>query len=627
MVVGLRASMRTTTGPCPTESPLCIPRVASILLLLLLAFTAAGQKLGPAKNFKLADTYSGAHEGQLKSLIEGGQGQQLPDGRFLLTGNVKLHTFLENGQPEFDVKTPQCFQDPKTQSANSSERLHVQTADGKFSIEGEGFLWQQTNSSLFISNHVHTVIEPELLQGSGARPSSSNADSSPVEIFSDRFAYDRDSGLGVYTGHVRVAGTNLFLSGGKLVVKMPMTGARTPTGLQVLTALENVSMDYLITNFFPIHATGQRVVYTPATGLARFTGSPVWRSEQREGRGDELVIDRTNKIFQANGKAWLKLPRQSFETTGLLSRSNAPRAGTLSVTNQFVEIQSDSYEFRTNWGNFLGHVRVSERNDALLQERMSCDRMLVTFGQSNQLQRIVADQHVVIQEEDKRLTGGHAVYTATNNLLELTAQPTWQAGRRQGKGDLVRINTQSNEMFVRGEASMRLPADELPQTAGVGPAGANTPPNKAATNQFAQTFSQQYTVRPESAVFRGGVYVSHPRMNWICESLTVTAPTNGAKTIVAEGKVVFDLIDEHGQKVHGLGDHSVYSYSVVGGQTNDTIEVIGRPARLETASLTNENGTIILDRTHNTLSMPGSGYKIMGAGKAIPTNTFVLPKK
>ena len=35
----------------------------------------------------------------------------------------------------------------------------LQTGDGKFRVEGDGFLWRQNDSFLTISNHVHTVIE------------------------------------------------------------------------------------------------------------------------------------------------------------------------------------------------------------------------------------------------------------------------------------------------------------------------------------------------------------------------------------------------------------------------------------------------------------------------------------
>jgi hypothetical protein len=38
--------------------------------------------------------------------------------------------------------------------------LQVQTGDGKIRVEGEGFLWRQSDSFLTISNRVSTVLVP-----------------------------------------------------------------------------------------------------------------------------------------------------------------------------------------------------------------------------------------------------------------------------------------------------------------------------------------------------------------------------------------------------------------------------------------------------------------------------------
>src|SRR5207244_10905831 len=96
-------------------------------------------------------------------------------------------------------------------SASSSGRLRVQAADGKFSIEGEGFLWQQTNSSLFISNRVHTTIDPDLLrpQRSNTSAKAFSSEAQGIEIYADQFEYSTEGGLAVYRGHVRVVGTSM----------------------------------------------------------------------------------------------------------------------------------------------------------------------------------------------------------------------------------------------------------------------------------------------------------------------------------------------------------------------------------------------------------------------------------
>src|SRR5439155_27212100 len=95
------------------------------------------------------------------------------------------------------VEAPQCVYDSSNHIINSSGPLRAQTSDGKFLIEGEGFLWQQTNTSLTISNRVHTIIHQDLLHSDrGESKPSSAADPKSMEIFSHTFSYSTNSGLG-----------------------------------------------------------------------------------------------------------------------------------------------------------------------------------------------------------------------------------------------------------------------------------------------------------------------------------------------------------------------------------------------------------------------------------------------
>ena len=127
---------------------------------------------------------------QMKWMLEGTRIDPQPDGRILIT-DAKYRTLRETGEGDMAVQAPQCFYDRDQRSINSSGPIHVQTADGRFSIEGEGFLYQQTNSTLQVSNRVHTIIQAGLLSPQPA----TNRSNKPVEaapamdIFSDKFEY------------------------------------------------------------------------------------------------------------------------------------------------------------------------------------------------------------------------------------------------------------------------------------------------------------------------------------------------------------------------------------------------------------------------------------------------------
>ena len=79
-----------------------------------------------------------------------------------------------------------------------------------------------------------------------------------IDIFSDQFEYAEHSGLGVYQGNVRVAGTNLTSTAGKMTIVLSAAERR----LQTLTAEQNVIIDYE-----KIHATGERGILLGGYGL------------------------------------------------------------------------------------------------------------------------------------------------------------------------------------------------------------------------------------------------------------------------------------------------------------------------------------------------------------------------
>lgn len=580
------------------------------------------QNFGEIRGLKLAEPYGPPHETQTKSLLEAARARRLPDGQYLCK-EATLQTFTETGQRELVVRAPECISDPAGRSASSEGPLHVQTADGKFTLEGEGFLWQQTNSILLISNRVHTVIQPDLLQSASPKPRTDAplVDARGIEIFSREFSYAKGSGLGIYRGNVQAVGTNFSLTSEKLTVELPMTERK----LQSITAEQNVAIDY--TNAYTIHATANHAVYSADTGLIRLTDHPAWRADSREGRGTELVIDQTNRIFQANGNAWLKIPSEGKGNFGLFSSSNAAPGTSVGVTNQFIEIQSDNYEFRTNVAKFWEHVLLKQWAGEELRGKMSCVRLAATFTGSNELQNLVAEKNVVIEDEDKRLTGGKAVYASTNGWLDLTENPTWKAGAREGQGDLVRVNTQQEEMVVRGHAFLRLPAEELGASVSLNTTNA---PRKAliksAENQFAEITCKEYSLTPALAVFEGGVHARHPQIDWICDHLSIHSLPGDGKVLFADQGVSFTLVDEKGQRLEGKGDHLIYTNNVTPSFTNDIMYLRGSPASLAMTNTLVINTNIILDRATGTLSAPGGQYKITGTTKASNTNMFKLPK-
>jgi lipopolysaccharide export system protein LptA len=426
-----------------------------------------------------------------------------------------------------------------------------------------------------------------------------------IDIFSDQFEYAEKTGLGIYQGNVRVAGTNLAATTGRLTIVLLAAEHR----LQSLLAEQNVIADYE-----KIHATGDRASYSADTELLRLTGQPTWRIGDRDGSGDELVFDHTNQVLHANGHARLKTPPQGMGASLFSSQSSSNSATSLPPTNQFIEILCANYQLRTNLAVFRDQVKVTDRFGDEVRGEMSCGLMTLTFIGTNELQKMVAEHQVVITQTNGQFTAETAEYTGADGLLSLDGNPAWRAGTREGKGDRMRLNLAHEEMLVRGNAFMRLPAVELGQSAFAALGTNQQVKVKATTNAFAEIFSTEYLLTPAAALFRGNVRIVHPQIKETCEELIMLSPPELGKTghmVIAEPAVVFDVVDDEGRNFHGTGDKAVYTHRAITTLTNDMMELTGHPAVLESTNIIGRNNLITLDLTSHKLMVPGK-YDIVG---------------
>jgi lipopolysaccharide export system protein LptA len=583
------------------------------LFLFFLPLTHGQQGIVLQKNFKFGPGgyYPPPHQKQLKSLLTGLSAEERANGLYFIK-EAKFETFLETGQGEMLVQAPSCLYESRgDHSISSPGPLEVRAADGKFSIAGEGFRWGQTNSSLFISNRIHTIVHPELLQ---AQNSASKTNKTPVsgkgiDIVSDHFNYLGESGIGNYRDNVHVTGSDLDMRAARLQFLMPMK----QKALQRMTADENVS---LVSG--ELRASGQHVDYALNTGLIKVQGEPRWQAMQREGQGDELLIDRSNRVFRAIGHSRLQITGQNTNAPGFLPGIS------LSASNQILEVLSETYEIRTNSAEFTSHVRVTEKLGEQPRSKMACNHLLATFSGTNQMEHLLAEENVIIEEASKRFTADRAFFTATNQLLSLTGNPAWQDGTRSGRGDVIGLNGLKNQLNVRGNASLVLPAGAIAPASTAQPALTNS---ASGTNRFAQIFCPEYTLGTNTAIFQGGVLVVHPQMQLNCKTVTLEAndPAARAQTLVAEEDVRFDLLHENGQKIHGTGQKAVYTYKVASGKTNDLVELTGNPKLTMTNGSTFENKVIIFDRASGKVLAPGK-YVIRTLGTPSSTNNLKMPK-
>ena len=137
-----------------------ITLIAGVALLFAAVPNWRAQQTGlqHANNFTSTEYYEQPHQQQIKSILSGAEALPQPGGR-LIVKQLKLETFNLDGELEVTIMAPECIYDTLNGVANSPGHLQVRTGDGRIHLEGDGFLWRQSDQKLTISNNVCTVFE------------------------------------------------------------------------------------------------------------------------------------------------------------------------------------------------------------------------------------------------------------------------------------------------------------------------------------------------------------------------------------------------------------------------------------------------------------------------------------
>lgn len=111
-----------------------------------------------ATEFTSEQYYDAPNETQVKLRFSGASVAPLPGGLQEIS-QVRIEYFGTNGLTRMLAQTPKCELAPFDGVASSPGKLEIRSGDGRFSVEGEGFLLRQNEMTLTISNHVHTVLK------------------------------------------------------------------------------------------------------------------------------------------------------------------------------------------------------------------------------------------------------------------------------------------------------------------------------------------------------------------------------------------------------------------------------------------------------------------------------------
>lgn len=113
---------------------------------------------GTASRLSSVTYFDPPNEQRVKVRLMGDEMTPLP-GALLDVKKLTIERYDLGGKLEAVVRAPECVYAQLDGVASSPGHLEAEFAGGKVHIEGDGFLWQQKDQILVISNHVHTIIK------------------------------------------------------------------------------------------------------------------------------------------------------------------------------------------------------------------------------------------------------------------------------------------------------------------------------------------------------------------------------------------------------------------------------------------------------------------------------------
>jgi lipopolysaccharide export system protein LptA len=449
-----------------------------------------------------------------RSVVKGTDATPQGNNIYLIT-DPRVTSYIPDDTPEMFISAPRCLLDLKSNLAWSDAGLSVKTADGKFLLEGTGWRWDPNASELIISNQVAAIVEKSVL-AAGMTNQAVAGTNQPVRITASRFQQEGERAS--FIGNVLVLDGADTLRCARLNLEFEQPG-----GVQRVEAIQDVELTQANARVRSGHA-----VYDLKEETLTITRNPVWMAEGREGSAEKMLLNRLKNTLFAEGKVFMKLP--------LTNVVAGPADREAVRTNQFVEIYSERFEFRSATSNTLATAIYSDQVRVVHpQASIRCAELTAGFDREQQIDSLLARGAVEIESEGSRAYGETADYDLAQGKFSLSGNPHWVMDENKGRSETVVFYPETEEILALGGVQMLLAVKAsdtfLPS---FGATHSPTPATNAPMRITSATFSHQGNL----SVFHEGVKITDARGMIECELLTVvTGATNQLQRMIAENGV------------------------------------------------------------------------------------------
>ncbi|MEW6157155.1 MAG: LptA/OstA family protein [Verrucomicrobiota bacterium] len=547
---------------------------------------------GRFQNFSTVDTDSSGRKARLK----GSDAERRKDGKILIKG-LHIETYREGDKLDMIVEAPECIFDPEKKVASSDGPLKVRTADQRFAIAGRGFRWQQLDSSLAISNDVHTVLRKTLLSPTNApvagtpvagiaapqRPDQNLATNEVIEIVSNSFLHKPDTAI--FSGAVRASEPQ-----GELTCDLLTAAFHAKSGgLEKLTAEKNVRIHQ-----GDIEATGDLATYNASEDLVALSGHPRWKLDRREGSSDHLVVNRRTREVRAEKNVRMKLPSANLLPPDFFATGRTNLAA--SRTNTFVEIVADSFLYRSNSALFERNVHVQE-----VQSALRCTTLeLVASKPNGQPEKMIAEGNVHLTREKNEVRSEKAVFEVARDTLTFSGSPRWKWDEQEGSARRLVVYPKASRFEASEAVHLRVPFAAA-SALNLGGRHATNALAPAGDPRFLEILAEHLDHEPKLTKLQRNVRVKDAGREMTCAAVSIRYREAGGEIsqIIADEDVV---ITEGARQASGRK----VIYDLASGQLN----FLGAP-RFTSPDRTLVAQQLELNTTNNTFRVKGDFTIVM----------------
>ncbi len=355
--------------------------------------------------------------------------------QFLKPGGAQKIEALQNveiDQGETHIRSGRADYDVKENLIHISE--HPTWVANLREGSGDLLLINRLEDTLSATGHVSMKLPLTNLVVTAESLSTNNpATNRFVEISSETFDYQnaRSNRLAsaLYQRNVRATQADATLFCEQLTATFGVSNR-----LSRLHAVRDVRMVSAKSKVF-----GREADYEPDADKLTVVGEPRWEMDETKGRSRNLVFFPRNKEMLASEDVQVTLPGHSLG--GLFSMS--AQTNRVSPTNTTVTVTSQALSRSTNISVFRKDVLVTDERGTI-----GCDLLTIFHGQTNQTQRIIADQRVVIKQPDLIALGERAEYEQATGIVRLTGDPELFSPDKHLRADLFVIDRNRNTFSV-----------------------------------------------------------------------------------------------------------------------------------------------------------------------------------